>query len=244
MRSSTPLDRGLVLATAALALASCSTDPSSPSPRPAPSASVATTGNGGPSGAHYNLNIIGVAHDKSANMTGGDGHRIFVDLGTKGTAAGTKINLVEGDFAVIDANGTDGEATFSLPNPDLNGDGTTSYSVYVRALGKPDTFAKMQTCYTDAQTGDTWCATDITGGVSQITISRTKGGVSKFQNVSKDLLYVDVCLAVDATTGACTSSEVQPLFGDPLDEYYWQYDNNGLRVAQLRFYEVPTVAWP
>ena len=102
----------------------------------------------------------------------------------------------------------------------------------------------MQSCYTDAQTGDTWCAVDIAGGVSPITVERTKGGASKFANVSKDLLYVDVCLAVDATTGACTQSQVQPLFSDSLDQYYWQYDNQGLRVAQLRFYELPTQAWP
>lgn len=35
--------------------------------------------------------------------------------------------------------------------------------------------------------------------------------MSKFQNVSKDLLY------------------------------FWSYDNEGLKLAQLRFYEVPTV---
>ena len=244
MHSSTALDRGVVLAVAALTLSACGTDPTTPTRTPTRSASVAQTGNGAPSGAHYNLNIIGVAHDKSANMTGGDGHRIFVDLGSRGTAAGTKINLTEGDFAVLDANGTDGEAAFQLPNPDPDGDGTTTYSVYVRALGKPGGKATMQSCYTDAQTGDTWCAVDIAGGVQPITIERTKNGVAKFVNVSRDLLYVDVCLAVDATTGACTQSEVQPLFGDPLDDYYWQYDNNGLRVAQLRFYEVPTVAWP
>ena len=43
-------------------------------------ASVATTGNGAPSGPHYNLNIIGVPKDKTAAMTAGDGHRIFVQL--------------------------------------------------------------------------------------------------------------------------------------------------------------------
>jgi len=25
-----------------------------------------------------------------------------------------------------------------------------------------------------------------------------------------------------------------------LEGYLWQYDNNGVRIAQLRFYEVPT----
>ena len=43
-------------------------------------ASVATTGNGAPSGSHYNLNIIGVSHDKTAAMDDNNGHRIFVQL--------------------------------------------------------------------------------------------------------------------------------------------------------------------
>ena len=206
-------------------------------------AGVSETGNGAPSGAHYTLNIIGVAKGKNPEMTGNNGHRIFVGLGKTGEISSTRINLIEGDFGVLDANGTDGTAAFSLPNPDPDGDGTTAYSVYVRALGKPGGKATMQSCYDDFQTGETWCAVDIAGGVSAVELERTKGGVAKFVNVSKDLLYVDVCLAVDATTGVCTSSEVQPLFSDSLDDYFWQYDNQGLKHAQLRFYEVPTVAW-
>jgi len=191
------------------------------------------TGNGAPSGPHYNLNIIGVPKDKTAAMDGNDGHRIFVKL----WGSNTKIMLTEGDFAVLDANGTDGTAAFQLPNPDPDGDGVTVYSVYVRALGKQGGSAKMQTCYTDG--ADTWCAVEIEGGVSQITIERGKGKQT-FDNVSKDLLYVDVCLAVDLDTGECTDSEVIPLFGDEALEYFWDYDNDGLKLAQLRFYEIPT----
>jgi len=194
------------------------------------------TGSGAPSGAHYNLNIIGVPKDKTADMTGNQGHRIFVKLEGK-----SKIMLSEGDFMVLDANGTDGNgAAFQLPNPDVDEDGTTEYSVYVRALGKPGGSAKMQSCYTDTTT-ETWCAVDIEGGVSQIDITRTKGR-STFTNVSKDLLYVDVCLAVDLA-GNCTDSKVMPLFSDELSEYFWDYDNAGLRLAQLRFYNVETEAW-
>src|SRR5438128_1858612 len=76
-------------------------------------------GNGAPSGPHYNLNIIGVPKDKSADMTGDNGHRIFVDLGSKsGAAVTTRIMLsqsFDGTFEVLDANGTDGEASFKLP---------------------------------------------------------------------------------------------------------------------------------
>jgi hypothetical protein len=31
-----------------------------------------------------------------------------------------------------------------------------------------------------------------------------------------------------------------PLFDDRLQEYLWDYDNRGLRIAQLRFYECST----
>ena len=235
--------RGSACALAALAagtIVACRSDTTSPDPlsSSAPLAAVASTGNGAPSGAHYNLNIIGVAKDKSPDFTGGDGHRIFVDLGKTGTAANTRINLTEGDFAVLDANGTDGVAAFQLPNPDPDGDGTTSYSVYVRALGKPGGKATMQSCYDDG-TG-TWCAVDFLGGVEPITIQRTKGGVAKFVNVSKDLLFVDYCTAWDTITGLCTSVTQIPLFGNDLLSYFWSYDNEGLKLAQLRFYEVPT----
>jgi|GEM_PF-4529027 len=71
------------------------------------------TGNGCPSGAHYNLNLIGMAHAKNVdpNAVADDGHRIFVQLGSKDSAATTKISLVQGeDFAVLDYDGTDGSA--------------------------------------------------------------------------------------------------------------------------------------
>lgn len=198
-------------------------------------ASTSTTGNGAPSGTHYTLNIIGVPKTKTADMTGDNGRRIFVPENGK-----TKINLTEGDYQVLDANGTDGTAAFQLPNPDPDANGTTSYSVYVRALGKPGGYANMQTCYTD--TTGTWCAVDFTGGVSQITVSRTKGK-STFTNVSKDLLYVDYCTSwdlTDPTNPVCLSVTQVPLFSQDAS-YFWDYDNNGLKLAQFRFYEVPTV---
>ncbi len=104
------------------------------------------TGNGAPSGDHYNLNLIGVPKNKTAEMTNNDGHRIFVPLWGK-----TKILLQEGaTFNVLDANGTDGAAKFQLPNPDPDNDGVTVYSVWVRAVGKPGGKATLATCATSA----------------------------------------------------------------------------------------------
>src|SRR2546422_2035375 len=108
-------------------------------------------GNGAPSGPHYNLNIIGVAKDKSADMTGDNGHRIFVDLGRKdGAPVTTRILLwqsFDGSFEVLDANGTDGEASFKLPAP-----GT--YTVWARARGQPGGAATMTTCAQDPTSTD------------------------------------------------------------------------------------------
>jgi hypothetical protein len=205
---------------------------------------VDTTGNGAPSGKHYNLNLIAVPKAKSADMTGNNGHRIFVKEGAKNV----KINLTQGDFQVLDANGTDGSAAFQLPNPDPDCDGITEYSVYIRALGKPGGKGTIQSCYTDVVTGEDYCAADVDGGVIAVELER-KNGKPTFTNVSRDLLYVDYCESwtevFDSETGAligytCDNWGVSPLFMDSLADYYWNLDNDGLKHAQMRFYEVPT----
>jgi hypothetical protein len=182
----------------------------------------AYAGNGAPSGAHYNLNIIGVPKDKTADMTGSNGHRIFVDLEGK-----CRINLSMGDFQVLDGNCTDGVSGFQLPNPDPENDGITTYSVYARALGKPGGNSTTTTCFDDFQTGETYCS------VYSMVLVREKGK-SSFTNVSKELLYVYVDTDGDGTV------ERYPLFSDAMDDYFWDYDNKGLKLAQLRFYEIPT----
>src|SRR3989338_6016916 len=177
-------------------------------------ASVDATGNGAPSGAHYNLNIIGVPKEKTADMTGDNGRRIFVPLWGK-----TKILLTEGEFGVLDANGTDGTAKFQLPNPDLDGDGTTVYSVYARALGKPGGSAKITTCATDVATDEEVCS------LESLTVTRTKGK-STFDNVSRELLYI----YADITDDDVYNPKLYPLFSDELYGYFWDYDNNGLKL--------------
>ena len=187
---------------------------------------VAATGNGAPSGAHYNLNLIGVPKGKSADMTGNQGHRIFVNLISSETSK-TKILLAEGDFAVLDANGTDGSASFRLPSPDPDNDGVTSYSVFARALGKPGGSGEIRTCATDPVTLEEFCS------IYSTVLVRNRGKQT-FENVSRELLYVFVDLDADGTLDRI------PLFDAGLQGYLWDYDNNGLKLVQLRFYEVPT----
>lgn len=191
---------------------------------------VTEAGNGAPSGYHYNLNLIGVkvGHEKPIDFTGGNGRRIFVKLDGR-----TKILLREGEFDVLDANGTDGTASFQLPEPDATDDGITDYSVFVRGLGKPGGSAMMRSCYFDQQTSTEYCS----GGGYIVNVT-SHGNNNKFQNVTNQLLYVWADIDGD---GDVDRTE---LFSDPLDEYYWYYDNDGLKLAQLRFYpNVGTQVW-
>ncbi len=192
-------------------------------------------GNGAPSGAHYNLNIIGVPKGKTADMTGDNGHRIFVPL-----SSSTKIYLQEGPFQVLDANGTDGKAVFQLPLPaecygktdPLTGDVVTPatctvrYTVWIRALGKPNGKASMYTCVEDPDIAGGYICSDPSWWV---TVTRSKGK-STFTNVSKNLLFLSADVDADGTT------EHVQLFDSLFQTYYWQYDNTGLKLAQLRFY--------
>ena len=172
-------------------------------------------------GAHFTLNIIGVSKGKSADLTGNNGSRMFVPL-----SGSTKVMLSDGDFRVLDANATDGSGAFQLPNPDPDNDGTTTYSVFARALGKPGGSSSTTTCATDA-TGETFCS------VFSAVAVRTSGKQT-FRNVSRELLYLYADVDGDGT------AERYNLFNDALQDFYWQYDNAGLKLLQLRFYEVPT----
>jgi hypothetical protein len=177
------------------------------------------TGNGAPSGPHYTLNIHGVAKGQGFQNSG-TSNNIFVPL-----YGSCQINLQEGNsFQVLDPDCVNNPpAAFQLPNPCADNTCTQfAYSVWARAL-TPGA-AKMYTCYTDTMTGDTFCDTGL------MVVSLNKVTPPKFANVSQQLL--SVC---DATTG-----KTVPLFSNKLDNYFWQYDNQGLRHAQLRFYPIPT----
>ena len=59
-------------------------------------------------------------------------------------------------------------------------------------------------------------------------------GKPKVENVSKELL--SLCLDTDDVLGCDTRSF---LFDDDAVDYLWNYDNNGLKVAQVYLLEVP-----
>ena len=73
------------------------------------------TGNGSPSGQHYNINIIGVPNAKNVNFDGGEGARIFV------LRTGTTQFYVHGgtSYAILDHDGTDGSVGTSRTDPGI-----------------------------------------------------------------------------------------------------------------------------
>ena len=218
----------------------------------------AQTGNGAPSGTHYNLNIIGIkAEDtedcKKAPMTGSNRHTIFVDIdysdatptaptGIASLNRRNKIFLQEGPFQVIDGNACDGdEAIFQLPaqacaTATVDTVSDCDYDVYIRGLGSPqgDPYAVVTTCGID--TADPTNPADDTFqcSVESVTVTRTKSK-SSFTNVTKELTTLCIDTFDDGIfDGRCDDRVV--LFDEDFAQYFWDYDNNGLKLAQLRFY--------
>jgi hypothetical protein len=194
-------------------------------------------------GPHYNLNIIGVENPKTAPLTGSERHTIFVGLG-KHSKVTSNIYLAPGPFGVCDGNAFDAArsctgdvvanqgAVFQLPCnsavPTERGcsEGTYSadYQIWGRALGKPGGNVNIQTCATD-ETGALICSTD------NALFTRGKGK-SGFFNVTASLTTVNACFVVNGET----TCETVSLFDSVLQDYFWQYANEGLRLLQLRFY--------
>lgn len=215
----------------------------------------AQTGNAAPPGAHYSLNIIGVEKGKTADMTGSNRHTIFVGLGNGGVVT-SKIFLTRGpDFRVCDGNAFDTAtdcdgnvvaqtgAVFQLPCnlnlptetgvdliPCTTGD-SALYEVYARALGKPGGSATITTCATD------FGLDNIEGTADDVTVCSTENvilvrekGQSLFTNVTKELTSLVAQLDADPNL------ERVALFAGGFEEWFWQYDNKGLKLAQIRFY--------
>jgi len=139
--------------------------------------------------------------------------------------------LQPGDsFEMLDANATDKDgALFQFPadvascatGATAPTQRTFTYDVFGRALGKPGGSATMTTCSTNKD------------------FMRMKGK-STFQNVTDQLFTItatvtDASLATCLGTVAGTSVTVN-LFNPCLQNFFWNYDNNGLKLLQLRFY--------
>ena len=124
---------------------------------------------------------------------------------------------------------------------------TASYEVWARALGKPGGSAVSTTCATVQ--GELQCS------LENVVMTRNSGK-SVFKEVTDqvtslvigycqdDVVTIDgtqYCVA-DATNPVIGSGDVDwtriALFAGNTQDWFWNYDNNGLRLAQLRFYEL------
>lgn len=210
----------------------------------------------GLSGAHWNLNIIGVPKDKSASMKGSQGHTIFVPL-QSGDDVGRKVKIYyernydnPTKFEVSDRNATDDdEATILVPYEFCEDYETgctelLSFDVYAVGLGKPNGSAIITAECTyskdvvdGAGTEDLECEDTLLLGSFEIERER---GKPKRENIT-DVFRATGCLDNDAS-GVCDSGDLEFrnvwIFNiEELLEYFWDYDNNGLKLMQLRFYE-------
>lgn len=300
-----------VILALAFFLAACGDPSTTPTTPGLDLPTAAALGNGFPQGGHdYKLNIIGVPRDKTADMDGNNGHRIFVELyggqkvcvtdedwamyqdllgipeedqtenpyycteeewqdalqGGRGKHTGgwdgldkvNKIllspNSVSGvdGFQVLDANATDDDgAEFTMPD-----DVGTSYSVYARALGTPGGKAAITLCAneteetTDLEDGsiETWCS------INQAVLTREKGK-PRAEDVTDVLFTLTILIDVDEAplkdenlvvcldqAGLIDAGDTDlqiadvPIFHSCFEDYFWNYDNNGLKLLELRFY--------
>jgi hypothetical protein len=273
-------------ALAAAYLVGCNPDAST-NPAAEAGTAQADLGNGYPTGGHdYQLLLIGVPQDKTADMDNNNGRRIFVQLYSDNevTDPGGKNNHLAkgggddqnhiylcnstdglndvndarcdawrashaGDFGVIDANATDGDgAIFGLPDPCADDSSLTpcspTYRIWARAIAG-NGYAIMTTCADETGAGfdgtdDVWC------GSNGITLS--KQTAFKAIEVTDNLLHMSITLTgaddglencINGTTGVDYPAGGQYnvyLFDRCFENYFWNYDNHGLKLLQLRFY--------
>jgi hypothetical protein len=211
----------------------------------------------GLSGPHYELNIIGVPRNKTADMTNSNRHTLFVPLETANrvkiyvtgdtdpSTAGTQCG---NQFQVLDGNATDGEATLLVPC--AIGE-TLSFDVFAWALGKPGGNAQVDVvCFFDSTvTLDTGtselCAMELGG--FDFEISRATGK-PKREDIS-DVFRASGCIDTDVIpdgcgdTGDVVFNNVWIFNIEALLSYYWDYDNNGLKLFKVRFYETESGVW-
>jgi len=210
----------------------------------------------GLSGPHYQINVIGVPKDKKVDLSNWDRRTLFVPLNNDPAVRNVKIYVTgdsdpdtagtqcANDFALLDGNATDGEATLLVP---CQLGGTLSFNVYAIGLGKPGGSAKVDAvCVFDGSvildpTTTALCAEELlSSGGFDFEVKREAGKPQR-QDISS-VFRASGCIDTAGTIGICDSGDTQFnnvwIFNIPqLLDYFWQYDNNGLRHMQVRFYQ-------
>ena len=147
-----------------------------------------------------------------------------------------KISYVAGtEFQVLDGNCTDADGcTIEVPSDPL---GDLCYDVYATGLGKPNAGQVIvnASCTIDGLIGS--CADALL--LDTFTVDRPKGKPRR-HDIS-DVFRATGCIDVNAS-GFCDSGDLQFnnvwIFNIPqLLDYFWDYNNTGLKLMQVRFYE-------
>lgn len=147
-------------------------------------------------------------------------------------------------------------------------DTISAYSIFVRPLGSPqgNPYAKITTCadvvesnlisFLDADAVEVLNRVGELGGVCSIEstgqLMREKGQ-SIFTNQTAALLTIVLKVEIyelqDTDSDPATDPVLVlvdtvyvrvPIFNDMLENEYWEYDNNGLKLLQVRIYRVGT----
>ena len=222
--------------------------------------------NGFPSGRHFNLNIIGVPKDKEVpDMTGSNRHTIFVPL-ESGDDVGRSVKIQyvtdpadPDNFRVVDGNATDDNVAIIQVPYEYCLDYVAgcyemlSYDVYARALGKPgpDVGAiitaeceYMLDVVDPAGTEGLTCEDTLLMGSFDV---KRPGKKPVTVNIT-DIFRATGCLDMSDPSidpdgvGVCNTGDLEFrnlwIFNiEELVSYMWDYDNNGLKLLQVRFYE-------
>src|SRR5438132_459742 len=148
-------------------------------------------------------------------------------------------------------------ATAGSPPPSLAGppakhrwrpfclrDPAGGYTVWVRPLGKPDGSSKTALCGTvtittiDPVTGLPVTTTDVLCSLGHVA-TRTKGKQS-FTNVTPELTTITLTADITCGTNVIPAGVTLSLFDPCVQNFFWDYDNNGLKLLQVRFYPAAT----
>ena len=156
-------------------------------------------------------------------------------------------------------------AILALPDPGLDpyntadpgeADTDSAYTIVIRSLGKPEGSAAITTC---AELFDSNFAGLLSGkfvsvlnklgafggfaSVEQVphSVTMRPKGKSIFTDVTAELLTIVFKVQVQLTDGSYLTEYIRvPIFDPIIENEYWEYDNDGLKLLQVWFYDCPT----
>jgi hypothetical protein len=142
-----------------------------------------------------------------------------------------KIFLMPGtDFSVADGNACDGDGAIV----DLPSNVSTTYEVFVRLVGQPNSKIDVSTCAVDTTgvltgtAGAVLCSTD-----NFVKTRMTGKGEPSFTNATSQLLFItNPLLGTVCGGGKCS------LFDPNLQDFFWNWTTQGRPNAQLWFVPV------